>query len=119
MSKTIQKKWSHEERDYVLAQLATRSIRNIAEEIGVAADALESRVRHWKRQGPSGEPTNTTPAHVHAGLELKGQSTLVNAKTEKANLRWDKTGLPNTEPAPIPEGFHPTAITTLERGGVE
>jgi hypothetical protein len=109
--------WTPAEREYVLSELETRTQREVAEELGVALEALESRVRHWRRMGRAGKPEATTPAHVHEGLELKAQST--RTADEDGTLRWDKTGLPLTEPEPIPDHLHVTRVSTLQRNGLE
>jgi transposase-like protein len=79
----------------------------IARAFGTTRTAVFNRLRRRRAAaltGPSGDPATTAPANVHAGLQLKGQSALVNADGELAQ-RWDKSGAARAEPTPVPPHF--------------
>lgn len=99
--------WTPDEYARVDSLLETRSQREVAAILGITLKALERRLATRRRRqlaGPSGNAATTTPANVHAGLQLKGQSALVNADGAAAR-RWDKSGPARAEPTPIPPDF--------------
>jgi hypothetical protein len=96
--------WTPEIKVWALAQLETRTQPDVARELGTTQHAIESMVRRHRRQGPTGNPAVTTPANVHEGLSLHGQSTLTGVDGN-VKARWDLARKPADDPAPLPPGF--------------
>lgn len=71
--------------------------------VALAWGALQPRKPRPPR-GPSGEHAHAPAPNVAEGLELKGQSTLINAEGELKG-RWDKSGAVTAETTPVPPDF--------------
>lgn len=65
-------------------------------------------------RGPSGKLATVPPVQLHAGLELKGQSILLDAEGN-LDRRWDKSHLASNPTAfeAVPPGHHVTKTTTM------
>lgn len=88
---------------------AYRAKPGVAERQKVQRQVLRSLQR-----GPSGHVHNAPPIEVAEGLELRAQTTQVNADGT-LRTRYDKTGLARQDDpsfAPVPAGHHVTKTTT-------